>query len=152
MYDPRITSLDMYKQTDNKQDQLQSLLWILRKLHDCVQIQWQDMKTHVVNHPPGTIKILKGSEVIILNWDSDWCWKDFVLTFTPLWAYSIDDKRIVLFYFFPEIFSLFFLRKKALTFHANCLHRRWQFAWNVKAYFLEKKNSKCCLLKFYSKC
>ena len=36
-----------------------------------------------------------------------------------------------------EIFSLFFSWKRALTSHANCLHRR-QFAWNVKSYFLGK--------------
>ena len=41
--------------------------------------------------------------------------------------------------YFEKIFFLFFPTKYALTFHANCLPRR-QFAWIVKAYFLEKKN------------
>ena len=36
---------------------------------------------------------------------------------------------------------LIFPRTEALTFQANCLFRR-QFAWNVKAYFLGKKNKK----------
>ena len=49
---------------------------------------------------------------------------------TPLWANSADDKLMLFFTFFP--------RKKALTFRANCLLRRRQFAWNGKAYFLEK--------------
>ena len=45
---------------------------------------------------------------------------------------------------------LFFRKEKVLSFHANCL-KRWQFAWNVKSYFLKKnkKNiSKCRLLIF----
>ena len=43
----------------------------------------------------------------------------------------------------------YFPRKQPLTFHANCLPRR-QFAWSVKAYFLEKNKksiSICRLLK-----
>ena len=38
-------------------------------------------------------------------------------------------------------FSIFFSRSYALTFHANCPLRR-QFAWNVKAYYLEKNKEK----------
>ena len=51
--------------------------------------------------------------------------------------------------YFPVI-CFIFPRKQSLTLQANCLNRR-QFAWNVKACFLEKirKNIwKCHLLKF----
>ena len=70
---------------------------------------------------------------------TSYSWYDF--TFTTLWAFSADDKLIILFLILP--------RKQDLTFHANCLLRR-QFAWNVKSCFLgkNKKNiSKCRLLK-----
>ena len=39
-----------------------------------------------------------------------------------------------------SIFFLLFPENRLLTFHANCLLRR-QFAWNVKAYFLQKISS-----------
>ena len=47
------------------------------------------------------------------------------LTFTTLWADAADDKL-------RTYFLMFFLRKQASTFHANCLLRR-QCAWNVEA-------------------
>ena len=52
-----------------------------------------------------------------------------MLAFTMLRANSADNKLM--------IFLSFFLEKRILTLHANCLLRR-QFAWNVKSYFLGK--------------
>ena len=62
---------------------------------------------------------------------------------TTLWADKADDKLMILFFFF--------LRKKALTFHVNCLLRRQICIHVCRSLFSEKnkKNiSKCCLLKF----
>ena len=62
------------------------------------------------------------------------------LTFTSLWADSVDDWDIF----------LIFPRKQDLTFHADCLLRR-QLESNVKSFFSrknEKNISICHLLKF----
>ena len=50
------------------------------------------------------------------------------LTFITIWANSVDDKIMM-------IFFLIFPRKWIFEFHANCLLR--QFAWNIKVYFPE---------------
>ena len=70
------------------------------------------------------------------------------LTITTRWANSTDDKLIFFawqidifcvtnWYFLCDKLIFFFPRKKALTFHVDCLLRR-QFAWNHKSYFSGK--------------
>ena len=67
-----------------------------------------------------------------------------ILTFTILWAFSADDKLMILFLFFPE----------NRIWHFMQIVRR-QFAWNVKSCFLGKIRKifqNVCCWKFYPEC
>ena len=64
---------------------------------------WDDIKRILTELPPLKVYPCPLIEVLTL----------WPLTFTTLWAYLADNKVI--------LFFLFFQRKQALTFHANCL-------------------------------
>ena len=74
-----------------------------------------------------------------------------VLTLTMLWANSVDDKLICFLFSLENRIWHFMQIVSYETICMKCQILRRQFAWNVKSYFLEKKNKKNiskCLLKF----
>ena len=123
-----------------------------RLLHYCTYYWWTLFWLRCIRHTRDEPYALLFCCINVHISDQPYKWSTIYSTYWCPLLYNFTNKGLKLSTLttYWNIFLIFFPRKLALIFHANCLLRR-QFAWNVKSCFLgkiRKISQICCFAEF----